>query len=123
MVKRALVASLLLACGAVWCQQPVAVGKVDDSAKNYRSAGGGVLSSHSTDAELARSLDETFSNNPQFANIQVAVKHHRVVLTGTVVSKDAKQRAETVAQNTEGVRSVRDRLKVRATSAVETAAQ
>jgi osmotically-inducible protein OsmY len=42
---------------------------------------------------------------------------------GSVVSKDAKRQAERVAQNTEGVRDVRDRLKVADTSPAVTSAQ
>jgi osmotically-inducible protein OsmY len=122
MVKTVLVGVLLSAFSTAWGQQPVAVGKTDD-AKNYHAADGTGLSKDSSDAELTRSLDQSFSNDPQFNNVQVTVKHHRVVLTGAVASKDAKRRAERLAQNTEGVRDVRDHLKVKDTATAETSAQ
>ena len=122
MFRRALMASLLLLCGAAWCQQPVAVGVTNDS-KNYHSASGSALTNNSSDAELARSLDQSFSNDPRFGNVQIAVKHHRVVLMGSVESKDAKRQAEHLALNTVGVRDVRNRLKVAETPASVTSAQ
>jgi osmotically-inducible protein OsmY len=111
-MKKVLLCCCLLNCMAAWGQQPIAVGKVDDSSKNYHSADGAALSKESSDAELARSLDQAFGNDPRFSNVQVAVKHRRVVLTGDVDSKDVKRRAEQLAENTAGVREVRDHLKV-----------
>jgi osmotically-inducible protein OsmY len=112
MKKGAFWIGMVLASGMLLAQQPMPMGKMSDSAKNYRSVDGTVLSKHSSDDDLARALNESYANDPEFSNVQVTVKHHRVTLAGTVVTKDAKQRAEKTAVNMAGVRDVRDRLKV-----------
>lgn len=88
------------------------MGKAGDSGKNYHSPDGTTLSKNSSDEDLARALNENFGNDPEFGNVQVAVKHHKVTLAGTVDSKDARNRAEKLAENTAGVRYVHNRLKL-----------
>ena len=103
---------VVMVSGMMLAQQPVPVGKVDSSAKNYRSMDGTPLSKHSSDDDLARALDESYGNNPEFAGVQVAVKHRKVTLTGNVVTNSAKDRARDVAEHTAGVRSVHNHLKL-----------
>lgn len=98
--------SLLLA------QQPIPTGKASDSGKNYRAADGTLLTNKSSDVDLARALNESYANDPEFNGVQVTVKHHLVTLAGSVESKDARKRAQSVAQHFEGVSEVRNRLKV-----------
>lgn len=112
MAKRIMVALSMLVSAVLVAQQPVPMGKVDNSSRNYRSADGTVLSKHSSDSDLERALNEDFGNNPEFSGVQVAVKHHSVTLRGSVLSKEAKKRAERVAQHTVGVNFVHNRIKV-----------
>ncbi len=88
------------------------MGKSGGSGKNYQSSDGTLLSKNSSDEDLARALNEGYANDPEFENVQITVKHHKVTLVGTVDSKDAKIRAQELAENTEGIRYVQNRLKV-----------
>ena len=115
MTSRVLVSGVLLIAGALYAQQPVATGKFDPSATNYRGSSGSALNKHSSDDDLVRGLDAAYSNAPEFANVLVHAKHHNVTLSGTVESKEAKKRAEKIALTTAGVRNVQNRLKVVAT--------
>lgn len=112
MPKTAIASCILFLSGVLLAQQPSPMGKAGDSGKNYRSPDGTLLSKNSSDEELARSLNESFGNHPEFANVQVAVRHHKATLSGMVDSKDAKSRAENLAENTVGIRYVRNRLKL-----------
>ena len=112
MGKRVLLGSVVLISGILVAQQPVPMGKVDASARNYHAADGTLLSNHSTDEQLARALNESYGNDPEFGSVQVIVKHHKVTLLGNVQTKDAKRRAQGVAEHTAGVRSVRNHLKL-----------
>jgi hypothetical protein len=112
MSKSALVGCLVFVSAALLAQQPVPTGKVSDSAKNYRAADGTTLSKNSSDDDLARALNESYSNDPEFSDLRVQVKHRKVTLAGTVITEGAKRRAEKMAAQTVGVRDVRDRLKI-----------
>jgi osmotically-inducible protein OsmY len=46
------------------------------------------------------------------SGIEVNVENNEVVLTGTVTSKDAKRRAEDLAESIPGVRNVENRIRV-----------
>jgi hypothetical protein len=102
----------ILLSGMLLAQQPVPMGKVDNSSRNYRSADGTVLSSKSSDEDLSRALYEDYANDPTFSGVQVSVKHHGVKLAGSVASKETKKRAEYIASHTAGVRYVQNALKV-----------
>ncbi len=112
MQSPALLFLAVLSIGTLLAQQPVAVGKVHDSSRNYHGADGTSLDKNSSDSELQRSLDASVSNDPELRNVQVAVHHHNATLTGLVTSKRAKSRAEELVAHTEGVRNVRNHLKV-----------
>ncbi len=108
----ALFGGLLLLSTFLVAQQPMPMGKTDNSARNYRADDGTMLSKSTSDDQLARSIQESLSNDPELNSVIVQVKHHRVTLTGYVVTNDAKHRAENVAEHTASVRSVRDKLKL-----------
>lgn len=103
-------AALLL--GSAFAQQPSPMGASTDSGKNYRLPDGTTLSKNPSDQDLMRALYERYSGDPELTNIQVTVHHRRVTLSGVVVSKAFKARAEKLAFNTAGVRDVRNKLKV-----------
>ena len=108
-----LFSSLLLA------QQPVATGKLDRAARNYEAGDGSTLSKNSTDDDVARALRQALANDPELSGVQVQVKHHQVTIMGSVPTKDARERAYTIAQHLESVRSVRDRVRLGEPSAGE----
>jgi osmotically-inducible protein OsmY len=112
MGKRALVGLSMLVSGVLLAQQPIPMGKVDNSSRNYHSADGTLLTKHSSDEDLFRALSQNYANDPEFTGVQVTVKHHSVKLGGLVTSKDAKRRAEDIASHTVGVRYVQNKLKV-----------
>jgi hypothetical protein len=112
-MKRIFLAAVgVFVSGLLCAQQPAPMGKTSESTRNYRSADGTVLSKNSSDEDLARALYESYANDPEFGNVQVTVKHHFVTLVGSVETKDDRKRAAYVAQHMEGVRDVRNRLKL-----------
>src|SRR6266704_925054 len=119
MNKRFLLGLVVFLAGVMLAQQPVPTGKSSDSGKNYRSPDGTLLTKKSSDADLARALNESYANDPEFYNVQVTVKHHLVTLAGSVETRDAKKRAQSVAQHFEGVREVQNRLKLGAARAAQ----
>ena len=112
MPKTAIASCVLLLSGVLLAQQPSPMGKAGDSGKNYQAPDGTSLSKNSSDEVLSRALNETFGNDPEFSNVQVAVRHQKATLTGMVDSKDAKNRAENLAEKTVGIRYVHNRLKL-----------
>jgi osmotically-inducible protein OsmY len=112
MKNYALVFCLFSAFGIALAQQPVPMAKVNDSARNYRGADGSLLTSKATDDDLQQALYNAYGEDPDFSQIQVKVKKHRVTLTGKVLNRDVRRRAEEVATHTAGVRAVRNDLKV-----------
>lgn len=106
-----LVGCMIMLSGMLLAQQPVPTANASPG-KNYRAADGSALSNKSSDEELARSLNESLADDPEFHDVTVKVKHHSATLEGMVASKDAKKRAESMASHTAGVRYVRNRLKV-----------
>src|SRR3954464_6208327 len=117
MMNRALLCSALLITGTLLAQQPIPVGKVNTSAKNYRAADGSQLSKNSSDIDLESAVNESLADNPEYRNVRAAVHHHHVTLTGDVPTKSIKNRAETDAGRFVGVRSVKNKLKVADTDA------
>jgi hypothetical protein len=112
MKQKITVAFSILLSGLLLAQQPVPMGKVDNSSRNYRSADGTVLTAKSSDEDLSRALYGDYANDPVFSGVQVSVKHHSVKLMGSVASKELKKRAEYVASHTVGVRYVQNALRV-----------
>jgi osmotically-inducible protein OsmY len=112
MRKPAILGCLVLLSATLLAQQPVPMGKTSDSAKNYRAADGATLSKNSSDDDLTRALNESYSNDPEFSDVRVQVKHRKVTLAGTVLTTGAKRRAEKMAAQTAGVRDVRDHMKI-----------
>lgn len=112
MKNYALVFCLFSAFGIALAQQPMPMAKVNDSARNYRGADGSVLTGKTGDNDLQQALYSAYGEDPDFSQVQVKVKKHRVTLTGKVLNRDARRRAEQVAIHTEGVRAVRNDLKV-----------
>lgn len=112
MGKHLVLSCALLLSGTLLSQQPVPMGKSSDSTRNYLSADGSTLTKDSSGEELMRALDGSYSNDPAFNHVQVAVKKHNVTLNGTVPDRDARKRAEKIATGTEGVRYVRNNLKI-----------
>lgn len=106
------IALLFVMSGMLLAQQPVPMGKSDDSPRISRSADGTMLSKKASDDDLERALYHDYANDPVFAEVQVKVKHHTVNLAGTVDTKNAKRRAEDIALHTTGVRYVHNTLKV-----------
>ena len=102
---------LLLSVGIAFAQSPTPVGK-SSNGKNYRAADGSLLSNNTSDEALQQALSDNYTNDPEFSGIRVSVRHHRVTLEGSVINKDARRRAERMAEDTAGVRSVRSRLKL-----------
>lgn len=107
-----LIALSFVMSGIVLAQQPVPMGKSDDTPRTSRSADGTMLTKKSSDEDLERALYQDYENDPLFTGLQVKVKHHTVKLAGTVETKDAKRRAEDIALHTTGVRYVHNNLKV-----------
>jgi osmotically-inducible protein OsmY len=98
--------------GVAVAQQPMPMGKVNTSAKNYRGADGSALTRNASDADLQQALYGVYAQDPDFNQVEVKVNKHRVTLTGKVLNRDARHRAEQVAERTEGVRAVRNNLKI-----------
>ncbi len=112
MHKPALLGCAVFLTGVLFAQQPSPMAKAGESGKNYRSPDGNALSKNSSDEDLTRALNESFSNDPEFGGVQIFVKHHKATLSGTVDTKEAKNRAEKIAGDTEGIRYVHNRLKL-----------
>jgi hypothetical protein len=75
-------AALFLFSGLLSAQQPVPMGKIDNSSRNYNAGDGTTLDKHSSDEVVARAVQQSLSNDPELSDVQVQVKHHRVTLRG-----------------------------------------
>jgi hyperosmotically inducible periplasmic protein len=84
-----------------------------DTREAGRSAGKAVSDGWVTSKIYSQYITEDALDN---SDIDIDVKRGAVTLKGTVASREAASRAESIAQQTDGVRSVRNNLKVRASS-------
>ncbi len=109
---RALLCSALLISGTLLAQQPIPVGKLNGSSKNYRSADGTRLTKNSSDAELEGAINESLTDNPEYRDVRATVNKHRVTLTGDVMDKHVKRLAESDVNRFAGVRGVKNQLKI-----------
>jgi osmotically-inducible protein OsmY len=69
---------------------------------------------------LSRQLHDKFASDPALANVKFRVNKGTVTLIGKVDSADEVARAKELAMSVDGVKSVRNRLKVASTSAAAT---
>ena len=69
---------------------------------------------------VSQGLHDKFASDPSLANVKFQVSKGVVTLTGKVDSKDDVARAKELAMSVDGVKSVRNRLKVASTSAAAT---
>ena len=109
---RALLCSAFLIAGTLLAQQPIPVGKMNESSRNYRGADGSVLSKSSSDSDLENAINQSLSDNPEFRGVRASVKHHRVTLSGEVEMKSAKREAESQVSRFVAVRSVKNKIRI-----------
>ncbi len=72
------------------------------------------------DSDLQRQVKEQIATNPSFANVNVEVEKATVTLTGTVPTKDDKKAAKDLAKGIPGVKDVKEKLTVSASTASST---
>jgi Flp pilus assembly secretin CpaC len=67
-----------------------------------------------SDERIEEQLNDTFTDDHMLdaSNIEVTVKNGEVTLSGTVNNREAKRRAEDLAENLSGVTNVENRIRV-----------
>jgi hypothetical protein len=73
-----------------------------------------------SDARINEHVCERLTEDPHIdaSNIEVAVENGEVTLSGTVMSRPAKRRAEDIAESVSGVRHVQNNLRIQAKAGV-----
>jgi osmotically-inducible protein OsmY len=80
--------------------------------QNANSSSAVSSESGSQDASLTQQLQNKFSQDPAFVNVQASVTNGTALITGTVASKADEKRAKDVAKSISGVKHVKDQLTV-----------
>jgi osmotically-inducible protein OsmY len=94
------------------------------AAQSDSNSSSGVSSkSGATDASLTQQLQGKLSQDPAFANVQGSVASGTALITGTVVSKADKKRADDLAKSISGIKHVTDQLTVNASAGASTSSK
>ena len=102
--------------GAAPAQETIGAQSANKESSSKDVAEGQSKAKASTSA-LSRQLHDKFASDPTLANVKFRVNKGVVTLIGKVDSADEVTRAKELAMSVDGVKSVRNRLKVASTSA------
>lgn len=97
-------------CGGPWW---AATGRYGAAAPVTSQRGKGPAAQH-TDDQIKAVIEAALTDDPWLdaSGVQVSVQQSIVTLTGTVPSREAKRRAEALADRVAGVRDVRNTLAI-----------